>query len=204
MSARAQLEDLSRRLTTREARGRAYMVVPITPGAGASFICARLAANAARESARPVWLFDLDFGANPQSTRTRMNGAAYSADLGAERFWRTEPEGAGRLALRKVDAAPVLISVFERDPGEVRRVTFASAPAYWDRVRDACGLALIDIPCDSPAATALCADVDGVILVGDAKTTTRAMADSLADEIEHAGGEVLGVILNRAPEQATR
>lgn len=204
MTACAQLQDLSRRLVSREARGRAIMVMPVEAGAGASWVSARLAACASRESGRPVWLYDLDFAGNVQAGRTRLNGAAYNADFGEDRFWRADPDGAARLILRKVEAAPVLISVFERRPDAVRRITFTSAPGYWDRVRQACGLALVDVPAGSPAATAIAGDLDGVILVGDAARTRRSDADDMADRIEAAGGKVLGVIVNRAPSRSAQ
>lgn len=201
MAACAQLQDLSRRLVARGARGRAIMVMPVEAGAGASWVCARLAASASRESGRPVWLYDLDFAGNVQAARTRLNGKAYNADFGEERFWRAEPDGAARLVLRKVETAPVLISVFERHPDALRRITFASAPGYWERVRAACGLALIDVPAGSPAATAIAADLDGVILVGDGDRTRPGEAEDLADRIEEAGGTVLGVIVNQIPSR---
>ncbi|TGY87791.1 hypothetical protein E5163_12760 [Marinicauda algicola] len=199
MTVCAQLQDLSRRLVARGERGRAVMIMPVRAGAGASWVSARLAANASRESGRPVWLYDLDFAANTQAGRTRLNGAAYDADFGTEPFWRADPEGSARLILRKVETAPVLVSVFERRPETLRRVVFTSAPAYWDRVRAACALALVDVPAGSPAATAIAGDLDGVILVGDAERTRRDEAEELADRIESAGGRVLGIVVNRAP-----
>ena len=93
MTVCAQLQDLSRRLVARGERGRAVMIMPVRAGAGASWVSARLAANASRESGRPVWLYDLDFAANTQAGRTRLNGAAYDADFGTEPFWRADPSG---------------------------------------------------------------------------------------------------------------
>lgn len=197
MDTRAQLQDLSRKLVARGARGRAVMVLPVSAGAGASFVTARLAASASRESGRPVWLYDLDFAQNTQSKRTRLNGAAYDADFGPQTFWRTEPEGAARLALRKVEKAPVLISVFQ-PRADLRRLVFNPAPDYWERVRAACGLALVDAPAGSPAIDVIAPDLDGVILVEDPERCRPGAAEALADRIEEAGGQVLGLILNRA------
>lgn len=197
MDARAQLQELSRRLVARGPRGRAVMVLPVSAGAGASFVSARLAASASRESGRPVWLYDLDFAHNTQSRRTRLNGAAYDADFGTQSFWRTEPAGSARLALRKVEKAPVLVSVFQARP-DIRRLVFGPAPDYWERVRQACGLAIVDVPAGSPAIEAVAADLDGVILVDDPERSHPGAREALADRIEDAGGQVLGVILNRA------
>lgn len=199
METCAQLQELSRRLVARGAVARAVMVLPVEPGAGASWVSSQLARCAAHDSGRPVWLYDLDFAANTQAGRNRLNGAAYSADFSETRFWRAEPEGAARLALRKVEGAPILVSVFERAPGAVRRVAFAPAPDYWQRVREACGLAIVDAPDFGPAAMSVAPDLDGVILVGDAARTRRSHAEALADRVEESGARVLGVIVNRAP-----
>lgn len=198
MAEPADLESLARRLAGRADRGRAIMLAPVSEGAGASAISVRLAEMAARHSGRPSWLFDLDFADNPQAERARLNGQAFAGELSGLRFWRSEPDGAGRLALRKLERAPVYVSRFEREPGAVRRLTFHPCSEYWRQVRSACGLALIDAPFNSAAMTALAGDLDGVILVADAQRSRRSQADSLAQKIEDAGGRVLGVVLNRS------
>lgn len=174
------------------------MLAPVSAGAGASAISARLAELAARHSGRPSWLFDLDFAQNPQAGASKLNGQAFAGELSGLRFWRSEPDGAGRLALRKLQAAPVYVSRFERSPGAVRRLTFHPCAEYWRQVRCACGLALVDAPWGSAAMTALAGDLDGVILVADAVHSRRADADALAERIEEAGGRVLGVVVNRS------
>jgi Mrp family chromosome partitioning ATPase len=174
------------------------MLAPVSAGAGASAISARLAQIAARQSGRPSWLFDLDFAENPQASRARLNGEAFAGELSGLKFWRAEPDGAGRLALRKVENEPVYISRFERAPGTVRRLTFHPCAEYWTQVRRAVGLAIIDAPSGSAAVSSLAADLDGVILVADATRSRRSEADRLADRIESAGGCVLGVVINRA------
>lgn len=198
MNGDAHIEDLARRLAGRADRGRAVMVAPVSKGAGASTITARLATLSAQISGRPTWLYDLDFQGNPHASGARLNGQAFAGELSGLRFWRSEPDGAGRLALRKLEDAPVFVSRFERDPGAVRRLTFHPCAEYWRQVRRACGLALIDTPSGSAALTALAPDLDGVILVADAARSQRSDADRLADRIEAAGGRVLGVVINRS------
>jgi Mrp family chromosome partitioning ATPase len=193
-----ELESLARRLAGRADRGRAVMLAPVSKGAGASAISARLADLSARISGRPSWLFDLDFAANPQASSARLNGQAFAGELSGLRFWRAEPDGAGRLALRKLETAPVYVSQFERTPGAVRRLTFHPCAEYWRQVRRACGLAIVDAPHGSAAMTALAGDLDGVILIADAARSRRADADALAGRIEDAGGRVLGVVVNRS------
>ncbi len=194
----ADIDDLARRLAGHGERGRAFMVAPVSKGAGASTICARLAEVSARMSGRPTWLYDLDFAENPQAGAARLNGQAFAGELSGLKFWRSDPDGAGRLALRKLETAPVFVSRFEREPGAVRRLTFHPCAEYWRQVRRACSLALVDTPTGSAALTALAPDLDGVILVADAARSRRSDADQLADRIEAAGGRVLGVVINRS------
>lgn len=194
----ADLESLARRLAGRAERGRAVMLAPVTKGAGASALSARLALLTAELSGRPSWLYDLDFASNPQASGARLNGQAFAGELSGLRFWRAEPNNAGRLALRKLEGAPVYVSQFERSPGAVRRLTFHPCAEYWRQVRRACGLAIVDAPYGSAALPALAADLDGVILVADAVQSRRSDADSLAEQIEDAGGRILGVIVNRS------
>ncbi|MEQ8434499.1 MAG: hypothetical protein RIA71_09675 [Oceanicaulis sp.] len=195
------LDGLARRLTPRNARGRAVMLAPVSEGAGASTIAAGLARRAALLSGRPAWLYDLDFQTNTQAGRARLNGQAYAGELSGMKFWREEPDGAGRLAMRRCADAPIFISEFQRQPGSVRRLTFHGARDYWRQARLASGLVILDAPFGSAALTALAPDMDGVILVADAAASRRSAADKLADRIEEAGGRVLGVIVNRAPDR---
>jgi Mrp family chromosome partitioning ATPase len=194
----SDLESLARRLAGRADRGRAIMLAPVSQGAGASALSARLASLTARLSGRPSWLFDLDFAANPQASKARLNGQAFAGELSGLRFWRAEPANAGRLALRKLENAPVFVSQFEREPGAVKRLTFHPCTEYWRQVRRACGLAIVDAPHASAGLSAIAGDLDGVILVADAAHSRRADADALADRVEDAGGRVMGVIVNRS------
>jgi len=198
MGFEAELDGLARRLAPRDSRGRTVMLAPVTPGAGASTLAGALARAAARHCSRPVWLFDLDFLRNCQSMSMRLNGQGYAGELEGLRFWRAEPDQAGRLAMRRVEDAPVFVSRFEREPGAVRRLTFHSSKEYWRLVRRATPLAFLDAPHDSPAIMALAGDIDGVILVADARTASAEAADEKAARIEEAGGRVLGVIVNRS------
>lgn len=202
MSLETELDGLARTLTPRGPRGLAVMIAPIAPGAGASFVACGLARRCARLIAGPVWLYDLDFARNPLSGGLNFSDDVYDGALGGTRFWRCEPDGAGRLALRRPEGARVWLSRFERAPGAVRRVVFRSAPEYWEQARRACSVALLDAPSGSPAITALARDLDGVVLVGDARATRRSDAEALAGRIEAAGGRVLGVIVNRAQVRA--
>ncbi|KAA5804700.1 CpsD/CapB family tyrosine-protein kinase [Alkalicaulis satelles] len=202
MSLETELDGLARTLVPRGARGIAVMVAPVTPGAGASFVACGLARRSARLNENAVWLYDLDFAKNPLSSGLAFSEDAYDGALNGSQFWRCEPAGAGRLALRRPEGARVWLSRFERAPGAVQRVVFQPSSAYWEQARRACALAILDAPSGSPAITALARDMDGVILVGDARATRRSQADAMAARIEAAGGRVLGVIVNRIQMRA--
>ncbi len=198
MAFEAELDGLARRLAPRADRARAIMLAPVSASAGANEVARGIAEASTRQTGRPVWLFDLDFAANRQAAAVHLNGEAFSGELGGERFWRSEPDGVGRLALRRKVGAPIFVSRFERQAGSVRRVLFRSAPDYWNKAREGCGLVLVDAPYRSAALESVAADMDGVILVADAQRDGREAADGLADLIEAAGGRVLGVVLNRS------
>lgn len=197
MTLELELDGLARTLISRGARGAVVMVAPVAPGAGASFISRALAHRCARLADGQVWLYDLDFARNPQSSGAVFSADGYDGALQGSRFWRSDPDWAGRLALRRPENERIFISRFEREPGSVRRMEFRSAPDYWDKARRACRLAILDAPSGSPAITALARDLEGVVLVGDASSTKRSQAEALAGRIEASGGRVLGVVINR-------
>lgn len=202
MTLELELDGLARTLVSRGARGAAVMVAPIAQGAGASFIARALAQRCARLADGQVWLYDLDFARNPQSAGAVFSADGYEGTLQGSRFWRCDPESAGRLALRRPDGERIFISRFEREPGSVRRMEFRSAPDYWNKARKACRLAILDAPAGSPAITAIARDLEGVVLVGDASLTRRSQADLIASRIEASGGRVLGVVINRVDLKA--
>lgn len=197
MAFEGELSALAQNLAGRAGRGRAVMVCPISPGAGASTIAYALAKLSAQQSGIPSWLFDLDFQANPHATARSLNGEAFSGVLSGSQFWRCEPPQAGRLALRKLTDVPVYVSRFERRTGTVKRLTVQSAPEYWAKVRQGCALAIVDAPFGAPAALTVSPNLDGVVLVGDARQAKRSQADEVAERFEAAGAKVLGVVLNR-------
>ncbi len=199
MGMEAELDGLARRLSPRDGRARAILLVPVSKGAGASAVAHGLAVASHRATGRPVWLYDLDFSSNRQASQMRLNGDAFAGELGGLRFWRADPDGAGRLAMRRSVSAPIYVSRFERASGSVKRVVFHPSAAYWRQARLACGLVIVDAPAGSAGVLSVAPDMDGVILVADAGRDGRAAAEETAARIEQAGGRVLGVVVNRAP-----
>ncbi|PWE17889.1 hypothetical protein DDZ18_04755 [Marinicauda salina] len=192
-----QLGGLAAGLVAADGPARAVMVVPASPGAGASTVARSLARLVCAEVGRPVWLFDLDFRRNPQSRVGRFRDQRFEAALGDARFWTAEPEGCGRLVFRRMEDLPVFVSRFERRPGAVKRVSMRSAPVYWDRVRKSCALALVDAPFGAAGVKSVAPDMDGVIVVADARDHPDLRAEAHAARLDRCGAPVLGVVINR-------
>ena len=198
MSIEQELDGLARRLTPDGVSARAVLVVPVSEDAGASTIAAGLARASVRAGIKPVWLYDLDFRNNPQSDAFALTQSAYSGALSGRRFWRIEPANAGRVALHRVDGAPIYVSRFERAPGQVRGLTFLDAPDYWMQARRSAGLTLVDAPYRSAALGMIAPHMDGVILVANARTDSRERCEAAAEALRAQGAQVWGVVVNRA------
>ena len=56
------------------------------------------------------------------------------------------------------------VSRFERQPGQVRSLTFLDAPDYWMQARRSAGLTLVDASYQSAAIPLVAPNMDGVIL----------------------------------------
>lgn len=71
--------------------------------------------------------------------------------------------------------------------------------AVWDRLRADHELVVVDLPPIrlAPLALAVTPTVDGVVLVVEAERTRAAVAREAADALQAAGGNLLGVVLNK-------
>tara|TARA_R110002073_G_scaffold6071_5_gene36687 strand:- start:11679 stop:12308 length:630 start_codon:yes stop_codon:yes gene_type:complete len=194
----SQLIDQLEPIARPGGEGRALMVMGSRPGAGASTVARELARLAALRSQRGVWLYDLDFSGNAQSRAARVQGPAFDAALGREPFW-TLQTGAGRarIVARQSVVANLFVTELQSEPGAVDGVALRAAPIYWSAVRQSIDLAVIDAPSHSTAPLNLAADLDGVILVADARDPNSAGLQARRAAIEARGGVVAGLILNR-------
>lgn len=93
--------------------------------------------------------------------------------------------------------ANLFVSELQSEPGAVDGVALRAAPDYWSAVRQSIDLAVIDAPSHSTAPLNLVADLDGVILVADARDPNSAGLQARRAAIEARGGVVAGLILNR-------
>lgn len=188
-----QLEPIARP----GGRGRALMVMGVSRGAGASSVARELARLAALRSQRGVWLFDLDFTANAQAEAARVSGPAYDASFGRELPWQLN---AGQVVLRQSSVRNLYVTGHHRPKGTPLRASLRSAPDYWTAMRESIDLAVIDAPGQSRAPVDMAGDMDGVILVADARHPNPAGIEARCEAIEARGGLVSGVIVNWADE----
>ena len=65
-------------------------------------------------------------------------------------------------------------------------------------MRQSIDLAIVDAPGNSRAPLSLAGDMDGVILVADARLTRTDGVTARREAIEARGGTVAGIIVNRA------
>lgn len=197
--------DLSRLIDQLEpiarpgGKGRALMVMGSRRGAGASVVAREISRLAALRSQRGVWLFDLDFGSNDQAEATRAQGSPFDARFGRTPFWTLRCEqGRARVVARQTAAPNLYVTELQADPGCVRGVALGARPDYWSAVRQSIDLAVVDAPGNNLAPLAMVSDMDGVILVCDARDPNPEGLAARRAAIEERGGVVAGLILNRA------
>lgn len=190
-----QLVDQLEPIARPGGRGRALMVMGAGRGAGASTVARELARLAAMRSQRGVWLFDLDFTDNAQAAAARVSGPAYDASFGRELPWRLS---GGQVVLRQSSVRNLFVTEYHAAAGTPLRASLQTAPDYWHAMRESIDLAIIDAPGQSRAPVDLAADMDGVILVADARYPNPEGIEARCAAIEARGGIVSGVILNRA------
>ncbi|WP_203292594.1 hypothetical protein [Maricaulis parjimensis] len=190
-----QLEPIARP----GGEGRVLMVMGGSRGAGASTVARELARLSAQRSRRGVWLYDLDFNGNPQSEAAHVRGEVFDARFGREPFWSIKSgENPARIVARQSVVSNLFVTQLQARRGTVEQVGLRAAPEYWQAVRQSIDLAVIDAPASSRAPLAMVGDVDGVILVADARLTRTDGLLARRQSIEARGGIVAGVILNRA------
>ena len=198
----SQLIDQLEPIARPGGEGRALMVMGASRGAGASTVGRELARLAAKRSSRGVWLYDLEFAGNPQSEAARVRGQAFDAGFGRDPFWSIQSGGQpARIIARESAVSNLFVTQLQARSGAVEQVGLRAAPDYWQAVRQSVDLAIIDAPGGSRAPLAMVADMDGVILVADARMSRVDGIQARRKAIEARGGIVAGLILNRTGQQ---
>lgn len=211
------LMDLYRGRADR-TRGAAIGFCGVRSGDGVSTCARAFACMVAPQSHKGVWLFDLDFYGNgqygtfasPQAVRLYGDiGAPLDPSLDQMPFWRVSPalvRASGRavqsnwyLGLHRVGQYRLFVTRFRSESlRDGQRVHVTRAPDYWQRLRDAIDLAIVDVPARDRARTVLgvASDLDGIVLVASADVADNEIV-CLVREIEAVGGKCLGIIYNQ-------
>ncbi len=219
---RADLRDLYRALSQSAATeaGRSVMFIAAREGEGVSSVASSFALLAAEQARRAVWLVDLDlrrnslfnaFAVGPYAQAFGGVGPPYSAALKAQPFFTLEPEdkeaseGLGLFTAHRVGETRLMVTQFDAarlKPSQTIRIR--TQPAYWQTVRSVTDWAIVDAPAleRAGAGLAIASQMDRVVIVVRADTTTPAEVEIVRREIEAHGGKVEGVVLNRRKADA--
>ena len=128
-----------------------------------------------------------------------MRGDVFDARFGREPFWSIKSGShPARIVARQSVVPNLFVTQLQARKGSVEQVGLRASPDYWQAVRQSIDLAVIDAPASSRAPLAMVGDVDGVILVADARLSRTDGLLARRQSIEARGGVVAGVILNRA------
>lgn len=195
-------------------------------GSGTSTVAREFARLAARKAKRGVMLVDLDFFANGQLLAFSMPdmqqlygpiGSAVSASPEGFAFWRiapalVQPDGqaveAGRyLTVHQVGKAPLWVTRFHHEAlRRDQRIQIVHNKPYWDLMRGAADLIVIDAPPyeRSRAGLTLARAADELVIVVDADMQDDPLIAQMRDDIKNRGLVCSGVIVNRAPAASRR
>jgi Mrp family chromosome partitioning ATPase len=176
--------------------GRVVAITSTLPGEGKSFVAQGLARALAEQQEGDVVWVDASFDQPASGDDASRRGAAGFSEImtvgslqglapasaGPERLWRL---GRGVLAQ---------VSLLNR-ASAVQQGLFALRAGF--------ALAVIDAPCLA-AAGLLLHEVDAVVAVVDARTTSRQAAQNAIDQASLPAGRLAGVVLNRRPRTLPR
>lgn len=199
-------------------RGRVIQFVSANSGEGVSTVSREYARLAAVRARRPVWLVDGDLAQQGQleavsAERDRFGalGRPAQASPDGSCFFAVTPrltgdDGRPLPPSRLLTARPCLGGRLwiTRFAGERLRSAQRARPVaegrYWDALRAHAELVVVDCPSAdrNDMAVVLAPLVDATVLVVAAEETAPAETLALRDEIEAAGGEIAGVVVNRS------
>lgn len=188
--------------------GAAVMFVGARSDVGISEVARAFAEVAAARAARAAWLVDLDFFGPGQfaaygGEQAAMKGP-FDMTFATQPFWRAQPkaadgsQGEGALVSFRTPVPKLFVSRFNRAALQAgQKMQVSPAPSYWQAVRKAIDMTVVDAPAReySRAGLALVPDMDGVILVIDSQISDVRESIDLRDEIIGRGGRCLGIVV---------
>ncbi len=196
-----------------ETGARMVQFIGLHEGEGTTSAAASFALIAAGHVRRTAWLVDLDLRRNPafegfQSrsfARLGAPGPAYDASLSATPIFDIAPDfeppgpAAKLLNAHRVGRSRLLVTRFCTDklrPGQ--RIRLTPREDWWNALREATDWVIVDSPAleRSRAGLATVKCVDAVVIVAHAERSLARDIDRVRREVESAGGQVLGVVMN--------
>lgn len=195
--------------------GRLVMFIAARTGDGASSVAASAALLAAQKVSRPAWLVDLDVAGNHLFNEFALGamsrtfggvGKPYSACLRQRPFFDIEPKTDGEpmdpawFTAHRIGDTRLMVTQFDTSRlGPQHTLKIRSRPSYWGAVREATDWAVVDAPAleVSTAGLAVAAQMDNCVIVARADATPPNEIEDLREQLEHHGGRVAGVVLNR-------
>lgn len=195
------------------AGARMIQFVGLRESDGVGDIAAGFAVLAAAHVRRTAWLVDLDFRRNPafdgfrnkRFGRIGTPGKPYDATLGQPPIFDVTPNfdpperAAKLLTAHRAGKSRLLVTRFRTDklrPGQ--RIRLNSSGEWWSALREATDWIVVDTPAleRSRAGLATVRHADAVVLVCHCDGAEARDIDRARREVESAGGQVLGVVMN--------
>ncbi len=199
-------------------RGRVLMFVSAFTGEGVSTVAREYARCEAAFARKPVWLVDADLRRQTQmielggdAARFGPPGALSQATPDGSVFFAIRPPARGKdglaipdskyLTARPFLAQKLWVTRFRQQnlaPGQ--RVKLLDRTSYWGALRIHAQTVVVDLPAmdRSGAALQLAPLMDGVILVVSEEEGDVQGRVNLRNDIEQAGGRLIGMVYNRA------
>lgn len=218
---RKELESLWQEACHLPSRDGARMIqfVGLREREGTSEIAAGFALLAAAHVRRTAWLVDLDFRRNPafegfqhkRFGKVGVPGKPYDATLGVRPVFDVSPEfreperAAKLLTAHRAGKSRLLVTRFRSDklkPGQ--RIRLNGSGEWWQRLRASTDWIIVDTPAleRSRAGLVSVRHADAVVIVCHCDGGEARDIDRVRREVESAGGQVLGVVMNGAGHDA--
>lgn len=226
------MKDLRRRMdpvckavarVTPEAGARCVMFMSARAEEGTTSVAASVALRCASQSSRPTWLVDLGLRQNAVFRSFQKGfardvgkpGRAFDGSLRTLPIYSVTPALSGGrqesqqkslLSVHPIQGSRLFVTRF-RNEGvrKGQRVQLRARPDWWQQVRRAAGLVIVDAPSldRSQAGLAVAGQMDSVFIVLEADSTGADEVIALREAIEAHGGHVAGVVMNRIGSDAS-
>jgi len=204
-------------------RGRVLMFVSALTGEGTSTVAREFARCEAAFAAKPVWLVDADLQNQSQMIALGQDAARFGppgtlsqASPDGSVFFRLVPPGrdvSGEVigddkyfvARPFLDRRLWVTRVRQQHFAPGQRVRIVDRTTYWGALRQHAQTVCVDVPAldRSTIALQLAGQMDGVILVVSEEDGDVQSRINLKNDIEQAGGRLMGIVYNRARNTKT-